>query len=66
MTFICELENGITFKAMPCGTREEKEEYVKNFENKYLGHKIEYTFFNYSDEGIPTQPKARIFRFDLE
>lgn len=66
MTFICELEDGRTFKAMPVGDRETKAEYVENFENKYLGHKVECTFFNYSDEGIPTQPKARIFRFDLE
>lgn len=66
MTFICELEDGRTFKAMPVGDRETKAEYVDNFEEKYLGHKVECTFFNYSDEGKPTQPKARIFRFDLE
>lgn len=66
MTFICELEDGRTFKAMPTGDRETKAEYVENFEEKYLGHKVECTFFNYSDEGKPTQPKARIFRFDLE
>lgn len=66
MTFICELEDGRTFKAMPVGDRETKAEYVENFEKKYLGHKVECTFFNYSDEGKPTQPKARIFRFDLE
>lgn len=66
MTFICELEDGRTFKAMPVGGRETKAEYVENFEKKYLGHKVECTFFNYSDEGKPTQPKARIFRFDLE
>lgn len=66
MTFICELEDGRTFKAMPVGDRETKAEYVENFEEKYLGHKVECTFFNYSDEGKPTQPKARIFRFDLE
>lgn len=66
MTFICELEDGRTFKAMPVGDRETKAEYVENFEKKYLGHKVECTFFNYSDEGKPTQAKARIFRFDLE
>lgn len=66
MTFICELEDGRTFKAMPVGTREEKAEYVKNFETKYKGHKVECTYFNLSEDGIPTQPKARIFRFDLE
>lgn len=66
MVFICELPDGRTFKAMPCGDRETKAEYVENFEEKYKGHKVECTFFNYSDDGIPTQPKARIFRFDLE
>lgn len=66
MTFVCELEDGRTFKAMPVGGRATKAEYVENFEKKYLGHKVECTFFNYSDDGIPTQPKARIFRFDLE
>ena len=66
MTFICELPNGRTFKAMPVGNRETKEEYVENFEEKYKGHKAECTYFNYSDEGVPTQPKLRVFRFDLE
>lgn len=66
MTFTCELEDGRTFEAMPCGDRATKAEYVENFEDKYKGHKAECTFFNYSDDGIPTQPKMRIFRFDLE
>lgn len=66
MTFTCQLEDGRTFEAMPVGNREVKAEYVKNFETKYKGHKAECTFFNYSDDGIPTQPKLRIFRFDLE
>ena len=66
MTFTCELEDGRTFEAMPCGDRATKAEYVENFEDKYKGHKAECTFFNYSDDGIPTQPKMRVFRFDLE
>lgn len=66
MTFTCELEDGRTFEAMPVGDRATKAEYVKNFDNKYKGHKAECTYFNYSDDGIPTQPKLRIFRFDLE
>lgn len=66
MTFTCELEDGRTFEAMPVGDRDTKEEYVENFETKYKGHKAECTYFNYSDEGIPTQSKLRIFRFDLE
>ena len=66
MTFTCELEDGRTFEAMPCGDRATKAEYVENFDTKYREHKAECTFFNYSDDGIPTQPKLRIFRFDLE
>lgn len=66
MVFICEMDDGRTFKAMPVGSREVKEEYVENFNNKYKNHKAECTFFNYSDEGIPTQSKLRCFRFDLE
>ena len=66
MTFTCQLEDGRTFEAMPVGDRATKAEYVENFDNKYRGHKAECTFFNYSDDGIPTQPKMRIFRFDLE
>ena len=66
MTFTCALGDGRTFEAMPVGDRATKAEYVKNFDNKYRGHKAECTFFNYSDDGIPTQLKLRIFRFDLE
>ena len=66
MTFICELPDGRTFKSMPVGDRAVKEEYVANFEEKYKGHLAECTYFNYSEDGIPTQPKLRIFRFDLE
>lgn len=66
MIFICETEDGIVFKAMPVGDREVKAEYVENFEEKYEGHKAECTYFNLSDDGVPTQPKLRVFRFDLE
>ena len=66
MCFICELEDGRTFKAMPVGNRAVKEEYIENFESKYKNHFAECTYFNYSNDGIPTQPKMRVFRFDLE
>ena len=66
MTFICQLEDGRTCKAMPVGNREVKEEYVENFEEKYKNHLAECTYFNYSDDGTPTQPKLKHFRFDLE
>ena len=51
---------------MPCGTREMKQEYVDNFEAKYKNHLAECTYFNFSNDGIPTQPKLRVFRWDLE
>ena len=66
MVFICELKDGRTFKAMPIGNRETKEEYVQNFEQKYKNHLGDCTYFSLSDDGIPTQPKFRCFRWDLE
>lgn len=66
MTFICETKDGIIFKAMPVGDRDVKAEYVENFEEKYKGHIAECTYFNLSDDGVPTQPRMRVFRFDLE
>lgn len=66
MTFICETTDGIVFKASPVGDRDVKAEYVENFEEKYKGHLAECTYFNLSDDGVPTQPKLRVFRFDLE
>ena len=66
MVFVCELKDGRTFEAMPVGDRATKEEYVTNFESKYKGHMLECTYFNLSSDGIPTQPKGRVFRFDLE
>lgn len=66
MVFICELPDKTTFRTMPVGDRDVKSEYVENFEEKYKYHRAECTFFNYSDEGKPTQPKLRHFRFDLE
>lgn len=66
MCFICEMEDGRTFKAMPLGDRSVKDEYVKNFDTKYKNHLGDCKYFEYSDEGIPCQPKFLAFRFDLE
>ncbi len=65
MTFECQLDDGRTFFAMPVGDRATKEEYVNNFEEKYKNKIGECTYFNYSDDGIPVQPRFRIFRWDL-
>ena len=66
MTFICETEDGIVFKASPMGDRALKEEYVTNFESKYKNKLGECTYFNLSDSGVPTQPKFKVFRWDLQ
>lgn len=66
MTFICETEDGIVFKASPMGDRALKEEYVTNFKSKYKNKLGECTYFNLSDSGVPTQPKFKVFRWDLQ
>ena len=66
MCFICEMEDGRTFKAMPLGNRAIKEEYIQNFDKKYKGHLGDCKYFELSDEGKPCQPKFLAFRFDLE
>lgn len=66
MVFVCEMEDGRTFKASPIGDRETKQEYVDNFEEKYKNHLGDCKYFTLSDDGIPTQPKFMHWRFDLE
>jgi DNA ligase-1 len=66
MCFICQMEDGRTFKAMPLGDRAVKEEYIQNFDEKYKGHLGDCKYFELSDEGKPCQPKFLAFRFDLE
>lgn len=66
MVFICKMQDGRTFKASPMGDRRTKEEYVQNFKTKYLNQLGDCKYFEYSDEGIPCQPKFICFRYDLE
>ena len=66
MCFICEMEDGRIFKAMPLGSREVKEEYVQNFEEKYKNQFGDCKYFEYSDDQIPLQPKFLHFRYDYE
>ena len=65
MVFICEMSDGKTFRAKPFGDREQKEEYVNNFEKYYKNHIGECKFFYYSNDGIPLQPAFKAFRDDL-
>lgn len=66
MVFICEMEDGRTFKAMPIGNRKTKQEYIDNFEEKYKNHLGDCKYFELSDDGKPCQPKFLTWRFDLE
>ena len=66
MVFICQTKDGKEFKAKPLGDREQKEEYVRNFDELYKNHIGECKFFYYSDEGTPLQPCFKAFRDDLK
>ena len=66
MTFICLLPDKRTFKVSPNGDKDLKQEYINNFDKKYKGHLLECSYFDLSNDGIPTQGKGVIFRFDLE
>lgn len=65
MVFVLETNEGKSFKAKPFGDLKQKQEYWKNFEEKYKGKIGECKFFYYSDEGVPLQPSFKVFRFDL-
>ena len=65
MTFICEMQDGRTFKAMPIGDRNIKIEYIENFESKYKNQLGDCKYFELSPYGIPQQPKFIAFRYDL-
>lgn len=66
MVFVLKLKNGKTFEAKPIGNRELKVEYTENFEEKYKGQVGECKYFNYSPDGVPTQPVFKCFRYDIE
>jgi DNA ligase-1 len=65
MVFNCQLPDGRLFKAKPYGDRLCKQEYVENFEEKYLNQLGDCKFFYYSNDGIPLQPSFIAFRYDL-
>lgn len=64
MVFICETEDGISFKAKPHGSREIKEEYAWNFEEKYQNKMATIKYFYLSDDNCPLQPSLVNFRDD--
>lgn len=64
MVFILETEEGLTFKAKPCGDRELKQWYIDNFETECLDKYATVKYFYLSDEGVPLQPTLKAFRED--
>lgn len=66
MVFVMQMNDGRTFKASPMGDRATKQDYVDRFDECYKNHLGDCKYFEYSDTGIPCQPKFSVFRFDLE
>lgn len=65
MCFVLKTKSGKEFKAKPLGDRELKYEYLENWKS-YVGKKATVKFFNYSEEGIPTQPTFKSIREEGE
>lgn len=61
MVFVCKTKEGKEFEAKPLGPRELKYEYLKNMD-KIIGKMATIKYFNYSDEGIPTQTNLKCIR----
>jgi len=61
MVFICKTANGKQFQAKPIGPRELKYEYLKNM-NQIIGKMATVKFFNWTEDGIPSQPILKAIR----
>lgn len=61
MVFICQTSNGKQFQAKPIGPRELKYEYLENM-NNIIGKMATVKFFNYTQDGIPSQPVLKTIR----
>lgn len=64
MVFRMKTQGNIEFLAKPMGSREVKENYMKNI-NSLIGKPGECTFFYLSDDGVPLQPVFKAVRLDL-
>ena len=53
-----------SFKAKPMGNIEIKKEFIENIDT-LIGVKADIKYFNFSEEGIPTQPIFKAFRYDI-
>lgn len=64
MVFKLKTQGNIEFSAKPVGSKEIKENYMKNI-NSLIGKKADCTYFYLSDEGVPLQPVFKAVRLDL-
>lgn len=60
-SFTCITKDGKEFGATPMGTVEERLDYLENMES-LIGKKATVKFFNYSDDGVPTQTHLKCIR----
>ena len=66
MVFVLQTKSGKIFNAKPMGDRLTKIDYTDNFESTYKDQIGECKYFYLSEDGIPTLPVFRAFRFDLD
>lgn len=64
MVFICQMEDGRTFKAKPHGDRAQKDWYIENFDSECLNHYATVKYFYMSDDNIPLQPSVSNIRIE--
>lgn len=64
MVFRMKTQGNIEFLAKPMGSREVKENYMKNIDS-LIGKPGECTFFYLSDDGVPLQAVFKSVRLDL-
>lgn len=60
--FTCITENDQEFRCRPMGTREQRREYLDNFDEKYYGQMLTVKFQELTDDGIPRFPVGLHFR----
>ena len=60
--FICETAEGKDFNVRPMGTREQRREYLDNFDDKYLYEELIVRFESWTDGGIPFHARGIAIR----
>lgn len=55
VTWVCQMESGVTFECVPKGTMKQKQNWFENGD-KYIGEYLKVQFFDYTDGNIPRFP----------